>query len=349
MGMHLRAFQEQLVRGDVTSRRVSADYISRFERWDDLASVRRRPRRGFVAGAPDLYFPPALYPVVLHPIVAAKGESVVKGLLLQRLYDYLDFTTELESLAVIPVATKISRGRSGLILPERMKADAYKIVTDEAWHAQFSHDFACQIEAETNIPRLQTQDNAPPAFLPRLDAARERLPHSLTGVESLLFSIVSETLISGILSDIPRDDRLPQSVRDIVRDHAEDEGRHHVYFRSVLRHLWPALTPHERKAVGPLVPATIYAFLEPDYARTAHHLRGIGLASDEIDQVIAESWPPHQVRCSIAGAASHLTRYFSEVGALDDSCTLASFEEAGLLTGPLEQPDRPSTTRELAT
>ncbi|GAB2719144.1 hypothetical protein GCM10027072_10260 [Streptomyces bullii] len=347
--MHLREFQEQLVQGDATSRPISADYISRFERWDDLASVRRRPRRGFVVGALDLYFPPELYPVVLHPLVTAKGESVVKGLLLQRLYDYLDFTTELESLAVIPVATKISRGRSGLMLPERMKADAYKIVTDEAWHAQFSHDFASQIEAETNVPRLQAQDIAPPAFLPRLDEVRDRLPHHLMGVESLLFSIVSETLISGILSDIPRDDRLPQCVRDIVRDHAEDEGRHHVYFRSVLRQLWPALTSQERRAVGPLIPAAIYAFLEPDYSQTAHHLRGIGLANDEIDQVIAESWPGHQVRSNIAGAASQLTRYFSEVGALDDACTLASFEEAGLLAGSYEQSDRPGTTREFAT
>jgi uncharacterized protein (UPF0147 family) len=289
-----------------------------------------------------------MYPVVLHPLVAAKGESIVKGLLLQRLYDYLDFTTELESIAVIPVATKISRGRSGLILPERMKSDAYKIVTDEAWHAQFSHDFACQIAAETNIPRLPAEGNAPPAFLPRLHEVREHLPREVRGVESLLFTIVSETLISGILSDIPRDDRLPRSVREVVRDHAEDEGRHHVYFRSMLKHLWPALTPYERAAVGPIVPAVIYAFLEPDYLRTARHLRSIGLTIKEIDQIIAESWPPHEVRRTIAKAASQLTRYFSDVEALDDARTLASFEEAGLLPGLPELAENPCSAEEFA-
>ncbi|MFE0174471.1 diiron oxygenase [Streptomyces sp. NPDC059002] len=344
--MYVQRFGEQLIRGAATERPRGPEYVSRFERWDDLASVRRRPRRRFAAGEPDLYFPPELYPVALHPLVAARGSAAVKGLLLQRLYDYLEFTTELESLAVIPVATKISRGRSGLDLPGRMRSDAYKIVTDEAWHAQFSHEFAGEIEAETRVPWLRARDRTPPAFLSRLDEVRGRLPHRMRGVEGLLFAIVSETLISGMLSQIPRDGRLPQSVRNVIRDHAEDEGRHHVYFRSVLGHLWPALTRAERQAVGPLVPAVVYAFLEPDYAQTARHLGELGLTGEQIDQVVTESWPAHQVRGDVAAAASQLTRYLTEADALADARTLAAFEEAGLL-GPGHQ-ERGGAAKEFA-
>ena len=328
--MYQAMAQEQLLRGDASARPPVTVYASRYERWEDLASVRRKPRRDFVPGdeTSDVFFPPELYPVVLHPMVAAKGEVVVKALLLCRLYDYLDFTTELENLAVIPVATKISRGRSGLILPAQMKADAYKIVTDEAWHAQFSHDFARQIEASTTVPHHVPEDA--PNFVRRLDELREQLPHDVRGVEALLFAIVSETLISGILSDIPRDERLPGSVRELVRDHAADEGRHHQYFRTLLKHLWPALSPHERRAIGPHVPAAVQAFLEPDYEQTFRHLRGIGLTDDECAQVIAESWPPHTVRRTIADAARPVVRYFAEAGALDDSRTRDSFELAGL-------------------
>jgi hypothetical protein len=324
--------QQQLLRGDARSRPPVTTYASRYERWEDLASVRRKPRRDFVPEeeTSDLFFPPELYPVVLHPLVAAKGEVVVKALLLCRLYDYLDFTTELENLAVIPVATKISRGRSGLVLPAQMKADAYKIVTDEAWHAQFSHDFARQIEASTNVAHHVPEDAPAPSFLRRLDELRDRLPHDVRGVESLLFAIVSETLISGILSDIPRDTRLPFSVRELVRDHAADEGRHHQYFRAVLKHLWPALSPSERRAIGPHVPTAVYAFLEPDYEQTFRHLRGIGLTEDECTQVIAESWPADAVRRSIADAARPVVRYFAEAGALDDRRTRDSFELTGL-------------------
>ncbi|RPF41841.1 para-aminobenzoate N-oxygenase AurF [Streptomyces sp. Ag109_G2-6] len=346
--MYLRAFKEQLLSGPVEARPHDGEYISRFERWDALASVRRRPRRDFEGKDPGhFFFPPELYPVVLHPMVASRGEGVVRGLLLQRLYDYLDFTTELENLAVIPVATKISRGRSGLNLPEHMRADAHKIVTDEAWHAQFSDDFARQIATSTGSARLGAENSAGPSFVTRLDELRDQLPHALRGVEGLLFGIVSETLISGILSDIPRDDRLPSAVRELVRDHAEDEGRHHVYFRSVLRHLWPALTPSERRDVGPLVPGAIHAFLEPDYDRAAYHLGGIGLSRDEIDQVISESWPAHQVRHDISAAASQLTRYFAEVGALDDVRTRDSFAQAGLVGTVRESEQTGCTPREV--
>jgi hypothetical protein len=330
--MYQSMAQEQLLRGDASSRPPVTVYASRYERWEDLASVRRKPRRDFVPEdeTSDIFFPPELYPVVLHPLVAAKGEVVVKALLLCRLYDYLDFTTELENLAVIPVATKISRGRSGLVLPPQMKADAYKIVTDEAWHAQFSHDFARQIEMSTTIPHHITENAPVPSFIRRLDELRDRLPDDVRGIESLLFCIVSETLISGILSDIPRDERLPGSVRELVRDHAQDEGRHHQYFRTVLKHLWPALSPRERQAVGPHVPAAVTAFLEPDYEQTFRHLRGVGLTDDEAAQVIAESWPPDTVRRTIAEAARPVVRYFAEAGALDDSRTRDSFELAGL-------------------
>ncbi|MFG3025002.1 diiron oxygenase [Streptomyces sp. NPDC048254] len=304
-------------------------YTSRFGRWNELASVRRKPQRSFeISGT--VYFPPELYPVAMHPLVADRGDGQVEWLLLRRLYGYLDFTSELESAAVIPVATAISRGRSGLQLPERMKADAFKIVTDEAWHAQVSYDFAHEIELASGVPRA-FPDDEPSAFVGRLDVIREQLPHKIRGVEAMLFAIVSETLISGILSDIPRDSRLPESVRDQVRDHAEDEGRHHVYFRSLLHHLWAALTVQERRAVGPQVPAAIHAFLEPDYTRAARDLRTLGLTSEQIEQVLAESWPKGRLARQMADASASSVRYFVEVGALDDGKTRERFEEAGLV------------------
>ncbi|MER6329672.1 diiron oxygenase [Streptomyces sp. NPDC001034] len=305
-------------------------YTSSFGRWDRLAGVRNRPHRSF-AGPGSLCFPPELYPVATHPLVTAGGPEQVEWLLLRRLHDYLDFTTQLESLAVIPVVTAISGGRSGLDLPEDMRADAFKIMTDEAWHAQGSYDFAQQVARATGVPAERPDGGGPPAFAQRLDAVRDRLPAGIRGVEALVFAIVSETLISGILAQIPRDERLPGSLREHVRDHAEDEGRHHVYFRAVLRHLWAALTPGERGAVGPHVPAAIHAFLAPDRARAAGDLRTLGLPERDVEQVVAESWPEERVVRDMAGAARSLVRYFTEVGALDDPATRDSFETAGLL------------------
>lgn len=101
----------------------------------------------------------------------------------------------------------------------------------------------------------------------------------------------------------------------------------------------------ERQALGPLIPAAVYAFLEPDYAQTAHHLRDIGLTSEQIDQVVAESWPKHRIQSDVAAAASQLTRYLAEVGALENMRTLAAFEESELLGPGYEE--RGDASREL--
>ncbi|MGW3173925.1 diiron oxygenase [Streptomyces sp. NPDC001153] len=327
--MYRERATEPLVAARAAGRAGVGAYTSSFGRWDRLAGVRTRTQRSFTASG-SLYFPPELHPVATHPVVTRRGAEQVEWLLLRRLHDYLDFTTELESLAVIPVVTAISRGRSGLHLPEGMRADAFKIVTDEAWHAQASYDFAHQVQRASAVP-VGRPDSSPPAFTERLDVIRDRLPHEIRGVEAIVFAIVSETLISGILSEIPRDERLPRSLRDHVRDHAEDEGRHHVYFRAVLRHLWAALTPKERRAVGPHVPAAIYAFLAPDYARAIEDLRMLGLPERSVEQVVEESWPEERVVRDVSEASRPLVRYFAEVGALDDPGTRNAFEEAGLL------------------
>ena len=163
---------------------------------------------------------------------AAPGAG--RFVLLHRLYDYLDFTSELESSTVIPVATAIARGRGGFPAPGALRADAFKIVTDEAWHAQFSDDLVRQLEAYTG----QSPIAHVPAFRPRLDRLLEEVEPALRPGAALTIAVCSETLISGLLSKLPNDRRLPAAVSATVRDHAEDEGRHHAYFRTVLDRFW---------------------------------------------------------------------------------------------------------------
>lgn len=309
--------------------RPRVPYQSRFLRWDARASVRVKPRRVLSTDEPvDCYFPPELHPVVSHPLVTARGQSAVDRLLVHRLYDYLRFTTELEEFAVIPTVIELSAGRSGLELSAGMRRDAFKIVTDEAWHAQFSDDLLDQIRAATSVRPVLPPT---PRFLCDLETIRDRLDPRVRGAHGLLFSVVSETLISAILVGLPRDRRLPQAVRDVVADHAEDEGRHHGYFRDLLEVFWSALAAGERDLVGPVVPDLIHAFLQPDYPAVARALHDIGLSAAEIEQTIAESYPERATTASVAAAAQSCVRYFTELGALANPQTREAFEKAGLI------------------
>lgn len=305
-----------------------AEYRSSFTNWDRRASVRVKPRRTLDHVQTGwLYFPPELVPIVNHPLVAERGAEAVSRLLVSRLFQYLNFTTVLEATAVVPVTLDISLGRSGLDLPEEMRRDAFKITTDEAWHAQFSDDMMREVARETGVPiRLPSQ----PWFVDRLAQVRAEIDPDLRGATALAFAIVSETLISSILSDLPKDRRLPGPVRELVADHAEDEGKHHAYFRSVLNAFWPALSPAERERLGPRFPELIRIFLEPDYRALSYSLFDFGLGDDEVAQVLAESFPPDAVRERIARSAVATVRYLQEVGALDDPATHDAFLAAGL-------------------
>lgn len=300
-------------------------YRSAFKRWDERASVRRMKRLSRPDSEGDaLLFPPELVPAAGHPLVTAPGEQTVRAMLGQYLYSYLNFTTWLEQDVVTPVTQLISRARLGVELPEAMLVDAFKICTDEAYHAQFSDELSRQITARTGImPQLPEV----PHFLLRLDGLQNRFPVEMRGLVRVLFTIVSETLISSTLKDIPHDERVHPVVREILGDHAQDEGRHHAYFSDLLKLVWPALSRHEQALAGRLVPELITIFLEPDHGATILALASIDLKMAEIEQVIAEAYPSATVRAGIRDASQATVRYFTEVGALEEPGTREAFQQ----------------------
>lgn len=304
-------------------------YRSPLASWYSRATVRRSgPHPLTDTEESRVFFPPELEPVARHPAVTGRGQAFVNRLLIERLHLYLAFTVELEATTVVPVASAIARSRCGLDLPAAMRADAFKIATDEAWHAQFSHELIDQVAARTGVP---SQPAEVPAFSSRLAASGAKVPPSLSAAHDLLASVVSETLISSLLAGLPHDARLPAAVRAAIADHAEDEGRHHAYFQQLLEYLWPALSVRERRLLGPLVPELITAFLAPDAPALDRILRRAGLGEDEARMVLTESLVPHEVRESVAGSARWTVKYFAGVGALDDATTNEAFAAAGLL------------------
>jgi hypothetical protein len=305
-------------------------YGTKFRFWESRAAVRAKPRRVLEEEreAGKLFFPSELVPVASHPLVDARGPAVVEDILLQRLHVYLDFTAELEQMAINPVTQRISRRKIGFDLPEAMVEDAYKICTDEAWHAQFSDDLQRQLVAATGItPTLPPE----PQFFRRLRAVEAEAPPEIGGLPSIFFAIISETLISAILADIPHDRRVVSTVRELVADHAEDEGRHHAFFSQFFECIWPQLSTRQRRLVGPVLPGLVLAFLEPDYDALAAILGRSGLSDEEVRGVIEETHPRAEVVAGIAQAAKATLRLFRERGVLDDPGTLEAFLASGLI------------------
>jgi hypothetical protein len=308
-----------------------AVYQSKFLDWERRSSVRTKPRPILGEAEHDplpLYFPPESVPLVRHPLVRARGEDTTARILLRRLHLYLDFTAELELRAVNPICVSISRRRCGFELPPGMLEDAYKIYTDEAWHAQFSDDMQRQIVRSTGVAPVLPRT---PAFMQRLDAVAASTDNDGKGLVPLFFTIVSETLISAILTDIPRDMRIHPGVRELVADHAADEAVHHAFFSRLLQCVWPQLSARQRRAIGPSIPEFIRAFLDPDYAALAGILLSVGLDADEAGQVLTQSFDEHELAREARHHARFTVGHLAGVGVLDDPGTRSAFEAAALL------------------
>lgn len=308
---------------------AEASYSSAFRNWDSRASVRTKPRRRIAESEPSghVYFPPELVPAAQHALVRGLGAETVDRVLIQQLHTYLEFTSELEHGAVNPVASMIGRRRSGFDLPETMIEDAHKIYTDEAWHAQFSDDLQRQVAVRTGVGPSVFEE---PNFFRKLKGFQQNLGADEQRLVMIFFTIISETLISAILSGIPSDPRVVTAVRELVADHARDEGVHHAYFSRLLEFTWPRLNKAQRELIGPLLPEMILAFLEPDFVAIAGNLRACGLTAEQIDQVMTECYPPATIRAGIRSASKVTIRHFERVGVVDDPRTAEALEASGL-------------------
>jgi hypothetical protein len=308
---------------------AEAAYTSPFRSWHSRSSVRTKPRRAIEEEEPSalVYFPPELVPVSQHALVQGLGPDTVNRVLIQQLHTYLEFTSELEVGAVNPVTAMISRRRSGFDLPETMVEDAYKIYTDEAWHAQFSDDLGRQVAVKTGVGPSVFEE---PNFFRKLKGFQLELGPDEQRLVMIFFTIVSETLISASLSGIPTNPRVVEAVRELVADHAQDEGRHAAYFGRLLEFTWPRLNKAQRALIGPLLPEMILAFLEPDFVAIAGNLRACGLTAEQIDQVMTESYPPATVSAGIRSASKATIRHFERVGVVEDPRTAEALKERKL-------------------
>ena len=301
------------------------DYRSSFDRWDERASARRAPRRLAVADE-GRYFPSELMAVADHPLVRALSPEDFSTVQLRHLHRYLRFTVELETKYVNPVALALASHGYGLDLPPPMKLDAMRVYTDEAYHALVATDLLMQSEARSGV----AERRQPPGFAVAFAELVGQAPSRRTALLELVFVGVSETLITGTLSQLPRAREAPSGLRDAVRDHASDEARHHRYFSAVLAEVWSALSAEDRVEVGALVPTLIDIFLRPDLGPVTADLVEAGLTEDEAALVVAETMGEDRVAGQRARVAESAVRAFEAAGALADTAVRHAFENAGL-------------------
>ncbi|SFD64600.1 diiron oxygenase [Paracidovorax konjaci] len=261
-----------------------------FERWAFNAKVRGElptHQAAELDWAEGLLFTPELVPSVSHPLVARRGPEASRWLLAQALFTNLEFTQVLEHEVVNHAVYSIARGRSGFDLPPAMVADAWNILVDESYHGKITADLSRLAEARTGI---LNQAPKVPAFFLRLQREVARADPALRPLLPIFFCSISETLITKNLVEVPRDPRVIAPVRQVMKDHAEDESKHHRFFASFISQAWPQLPETFKAQIGPLLPKFMAIFIDPDIVAVRSQLRQIGLGEDDAQQVIFDCY-----------------------------------------------------------
>ncbi|WP_206619451.1 diiron oxygenase [Streptomyces hoynatensis] len=299
------------------------------DRWYEAAGVRGGVRRIFHAEAErgHVFFPEHLVPHLDHPEVRALAPERIRELTIRHLYQFLHSTTHLETRVVNGAAEPVANGRSGMDFPSALRMDAFKVYCDEGYHALYSLDLADQIARVTGIPVPKVDYGG---FVTALEAAGRALLPGDPVLAGQLQAVVFETLITAVLNEVPQDPTVVSTVRDLMRDHAKDEGRHHRFFSAFFLELWARLNRSRRIAAGRALPAMIRAALEWDLAPVHGSLRLAGLGEEQARAVLADCYAGEAVTARIQAVSRATVRLCAQVGAFELPGVAEAFAAQGI-------------------
>ena len=282
---------------------------SLFSRWNESSWIRSKPfRHGKISGLP---FSPDLVPLATHPAIS-EGSNCWMSVLAYRLLAHLQFTTLLELSHVNPICSALAQGQAPISLSTQQRNDALRIYCDEGGHALFVEHFSTQVEETFGLNRSVLGR-------PQFDWMLEKIvtEHQTRLSPNLIkffFVTISETLVTKVLNNVPRDVQVSSVVRDVIGDHAADEALHSAYFRNLFPLLWNNLSPYEKEEIGQLMPQLVWAFLGPDHEVEYRVLRRLGFNTKDSEGILEEVYVPAQVAKGVRQAASPTLKMFEAAG-----------------------------------
>lgn len=313
-------------------------YESQFEKWDELACIRKQARKATPFDRNLYFYSEGLATLFAHPKVANSPEHIRRKLLVLHLYNYLEFTVRLELGPVNEVSKLLCLEEFLPWLPSQMRDDAFKIYVDEGAHAEMCHRLRMAVQESTKVERLRLT----PAFLTTLDDLVSSEEPEYRPLIKLFFVIISETLITGSLVKLPKDESVQRAVRDLANDHATDEGRHHAYFRKVFEYVWPRLSREVRRRIGVLLPEMILAFLQPDKSALTRMLETLPEEFPRPAQIVDEVVAYKSTHDGIVASASPTLKMLRENHVFDDPAIIDAFTRLRLLPSRSEEETLPS-------
>jgi hypothetical protein len=321
----------------VSEQELVARYQKYFMNWDQFAAVRTKPNtyrtteEGFDQALRDKrWFIPAGTPILTHPLLKNIEQPQEQYLLGRFLLQFLEYGTVLEHEFVNTTLAELALGEAGIPLPDQMRVDAFKIYTDEAYHACFNLEATQQIR---NYIGLSMSD-AWPLKNSRVVGLRKLIPQGKSKESFLIrfgIAAISETVAAKELSQTMKGIVI-DPIYDLFVDHAEDEKKHCMYFSTLIEVVWNYLSPDEKKFLGMNFPKILKAFVDINTIALFDALNKIGIDQESAGIIIKDSYPLDFTIQRALSVAAVTFRIFDRLGVFNIPEVKEAFISEGFLT-----------------
>ena len=292
--------------------------------WDQKASLRwlslTGPRNVAIPAGMN-YFSPHLVRVNAHPLVTKGGDPVIKALQRRHLYRYLAATEAIEIEMVNPALQFVM---SSDIAP-RFVLDAYKVYTDEGFHALMCMDLRNSISDGEMPYLLRYRSSALDTTLALARAGSEQDARLIL----LAITCVNETMIASSLSQAT-DRTVFATLRELVMAHARDEAAHNLYFTELMVDLFPRLSTREQRLLIDLMPDIFNSLHLSDKTGAENDLRAQGFGESEIQIILGETFNGEVDHEGLRRVCRSSLRMLERSGVLDAPQAKEAFAEKGL-------------------
>lgn len=310
-------------------------YKTKIDKWDKVASVRSRPRR-FIEdnNIEGYYYPIERQPLCIHPLVQARGEEVVKYILIQTAYKFMKDIAFVETEVINNTAQKIYSNRFSFRFPIELRMDILSVIVDEAYHAYVALDFMRQLEDKTGIKPLEKRN------VTELSIAIEKflpsLPADLHEIFELIAICIGENTLTKELFSMAAEPSINKIFHQVMADHMVDEGRHSSIFSLILKELWSTVDERTKNLIGEILPDFLVEYLKSDLtiAYNKKILESLEFSVADIEVILSETHidtPIKNLR-SVNPVMKNIIFIIERSGILDHEQTRNYFKKSMLIS-----------------
>ena len=310
-------------------------YVKTKKDWDKHAAVRVSNKSydlniDDISSNEDLNWHLPSYSLILeHDDLKSLNDDQKRFVMGTQLLEFVEKTTIFEVEHVNNVANSLALGKYDFEIPNILKVDAFKIYTDEGFHALFSKKMSDDIKKYYKI-----EDDITPYlknFFSKLNNIGSKFGKKYSYLSNLSSTIVSESMI---VQDISNEMRgiVHEPIIEMFKDHMIDEAYHANYFGTLLKVIWPQLSDKQKEIMSSNLCESILLMSKPRVDIYYYTLSKLGFAKKRISEIINDVYDNKETKKNtLKKKSSQVLKLLKNSGVFNFSFAKEKFKNSELI------------------